>query len=236
MRRFGAAVGLGSVTQYLIVANALVYAIQLLNQPPASGGGPFSALSLRSISWVEHTFSLVVPLQSPDVIWQIVTSMFLHGSLFHIAINMFILWQFGNILERVWGSERFLKYYFFVGIGAGVMTALVGALTAGYTNPACVQAMGDLPWGCFQHTLGASGAIMGVLLAFAMLFPNQQLMLLFPPIPIKAKYLVVIIAAVSIFAQVTGALPGIGHITHLGGFAFGLLYFKGPVQIRRLLS
>ena len=236
MRRLGSAVGLGSVTQYLVVANALVYAIQLLNQPPVSSGGIFSALSLRGITWVEHTFSLVVPLQTPDVIWQLVSSMFLHGSLLHIFINMFVLWQFGNILERVWGSERFLKYFFFVGIGASVITALVGALTAGYTNPACAQALGDIPWGCFQHTLGASGAIMGVLLAFAMLFPNHQLMLLFPPIPIKAKYMVVVIAAISIFAQLTGALPGIGHITHLGGFAFGLLYFKGPLALRRWLS
>lgn len=222
MRRLGAAVGLGSVTQYLIVANVLVYAIQLINQPPMStGGGPFAALSLRAVSPVESTFALITPPWAPQFgIWQIATYMFLHGGLLHIAINMFVLWQFGNILERVWGSRRFLKYYLFTGIGAGVLTALAPFLIGGGIG----------------INLGASGAIMGVLLAFAMLFPDQQLMLLFPPIPIRAKYMVLVIAAVSIFAQLSGAMPGIGHITHLGGFAFGLLYFKGPLAIRRMLS
>jgi len=221
MRRFGAAVGLGSVTQYLVVANALVYAIQLLNQPPVSGGGLFSALSLRSVSWVEETFALITPPWLPEFqVWQLLSYMFLHGSLLHILINMFVLWQFGNILERVWGSQRFLKYYFFTGIGAGILTAIWPYIMGGGIG----------------INLGASGAIMGVLLAFAMLFPNQQLILLFPPIPVKAKYMVIVIAALSIFAQLSGAMPGIGHITHLGGFAFGLLYFKGPLTLRRLLS
>ena len=221
MRRFGAAVGLGSITQYLVVANALVYALQLLNQPPVSGGSLFSALSLRSVSWVEQTFALITPPWLPEFqFWQLLTYMFLHGSLLHILINMFVLWQFGNILERVWGSRRFLKYYFFTGIGAGILTAIWPFIMDGGIG----------------INLGASGAIMGVLLAFAMLFPNQQLMLLFPPIPIKAKYMVIVIAALSIFAQLSGAMPGIGHITHLGGFAFGVLSFKGPLAIRRLLS
>lgn len=223
MRRFSAALGLASVTQYLVVANVLVYALQLLNQPTVSGGGLISALSLRASTWLETTFGLMSvglpPVYPSFEVWQVVSYMFLHGSLFHIAINMFVLWQFGNILERVWGSQRFLKYYFFTGIGAGIFTVFASVI-----------------WPTAGPTIGASGAIMGVLLGFAMLFPNQQLMLLFPPIPIRAKYLVIVIAAISIFAQFSGALPGIGHITHLGGLALGLLYFKGPLQIRRLLS
>ncbi|MFB6285113.1 MAG: rhomboid family intramembrane serine protease [Candidatus Bipolaricaulia bacterium] len=221
MRRFSASLGLASVTQYLIVANVLVYALQLLNQPPVSGGGLFSALSLRATSWVEETFALITPPWLPEFqVWQLLTYMFLHGSLFHILINMFVLWQFGNILERVWGSQRFLKYYFFTGTGAGLVTVLWPFIMGGGV----------------AINLGASGAIMGVLFAFAMLFPNQQLMLLFPPIPIRAKYMVIVIAGISILAQFSGAFPSIGHVTHLGGLALGLLYFKGPVQIRRLLS
>jgi membrane associated rhomboid family serine protease len=139
-------------------------------------------------------------------IWQLFTYMFLHGSLLHILFNMFALWMFGRELEYDWGTRAFFKYYLICGIGAGVVTLL--AL-----------------WGKTNPTIGASGAIYGVLLAFGMAYPNRYIFLWFL-VPIKAKYLVILFGALEVLASVSSTGDGIGHLTHLGGLAVGFLYLR----------
>lgn len=151
--------------------------------------------------------------------WQLVTYGFLHGGFGHLFFNMFALWMFGVQIENAWGSRRFAIYYFVCVIGAGLLQMLV-------------------IWGEPVPTLGASGGVFGILLAFGMMFPNQYIMLLFPPIPIKAKWLVIIYGAIELFAGITGTQAGVAHFAHLGGMLFGFLliqYWRGrlPVQPQR---
>ncbi len=218
MMRLRSSFGLGSAVQYLIVLIVLVYAFQLLNQPPPPrGASPWSFLDVRWVTWVERTFGLLAPPRGPEVLWQLVTYMFLHGGLWHILFNLYALWLFGSVLERVWGFRRFLIYYFFTGIGAGLTTVLYAQVTG---EPSL--------------SVGASGAIYGLLLAFAFYFPNQPLYFFFIPIPIPAKYAVALLGGFAVIAKLTGFLPLIGHLAHLGGLLFGLLYLKGPAWLRRL--
>ena len=142
-------------------------------------------------------------------VWQLVTYMFLHSTLtpWHLIFNMLTLWFFGSQLERDWGTRRFLKYYFYCGIAAGVCVLVVNILL-GY-------------WGTI--TLGASGAIFGVLVAFAVMYPDQ--IVLFIIFPIKAKYLVMILVAVELWFTL-GPNTGVSTIAHLGGAAFGFVYLK----------
>ena len=133
---------------------------------------------------------------------QLVTHMFSHGNMAHLFFNMLVLYFFGPNVERVWGPKKFLLYYFFCGFGAIVLHVLFG---------------GNAP------VLGASGAISGVLLAFAMLFPNAQVMLLIPPIPMKAKYLVLLVVAYDLYLGLSSHNTGIAHFAHLGGILFGFL-------------
>jgi len=159
--------------------------------------------------------------------WQLLTYGFLHGGLFHLFVNMFALWMFGTALEQFWGSRPFARFYFICLIGAGVIQLVVATMAADS--------------GSIYPTVGASGAVFGILLGFAMMFPEQRLMLLFPPIPIKAKYFVVLYGAFELYAGVTGSMSGVAHFAHLGGMAFGFLvitYWRGQLPIkpqRRLL-
>ena len=141
--------------------------------------------------------------------WQLVTYLFLHGGIWHLLVNMLTLWMFGIQLERDWGTRRFLKYYFICGIGAGVFDVALHAV------------LGD--WG--TRTIGASGAIMGLLLAFGVMYPNQTVLMNFL-FPIKAKYLVMIYAAVELLTSL-GQNTGVSSIAHLGGMATGYIYLKG---------
>ncbi|MEX0372644.1 rhomboid family intramembrane serine protease [Spiribacter sp. 1M153] len=154
-------------------------------------------------------------------IWQLVTYGFLHGGLLHLFVNMFALWMFGTSLERFWGSRPFLWFYLVCLIGAGLIQLVVATLAADSGN--------------LYPTIGASGAVFGILLGFAMMFPEQQLMLLFPPIPIKAKYFVLFYGAFELYAGVTGSMSGVAHFAHLGGMAFGFLmitYWRGRLPIK----
>ena len=234
MMRLRSSFGLGSAVQYLIVITVFVYALQLLNQPPPLGGGPLAFLDIRARTWIENTFGLLTPPLFPNVLWQLVTYMFLHGGLWHILFNMYALWLFGTVLERVWGFRRFLVYYFFTGVGAGLTTVLVSMVNPEYTHPYCYAFPPPLPVGCFTVSIGASGAIYGLLLAFALYFPNQPLFLFFIPIPIPAKYAVIGLGVLAFVFSITGTLSFIGHLAHLGGLLFGLLYLKGPAWLRRL--
>lgn len=138
---------------------------------------------------------------------QIITYMFMHASFMHIFFNMFALWMFGRIMERYWGSQKFLIYYFVCGIGAG-LTQELG------------QAMGFIP--TLSCTLGASGAVFGILLAFGMTFPDERIFIIPIPIPIKAKYFVFFYAVVEIL-EFLSVKDGVAHLAHLGGMLFGLL-------------
>lgn len=140
--------------------------------------------------------------------WQLVTYMFLHStnSLWHIIFNMFALWMFAPSIESLWGTKRFVIFYFITGIGAGILQLLLGG--------------GGGP------VIGASGAVYGILLAFGMMFPNRQILLLIPPIPIKAKYFVMIFGGLALFSGVFSLQSGIAHFAHLGGMVFGFLLIR----------
>ena len=141
-------------------------------------------------------------------IWQLATYLFLHGSTMHLLFNMLALWMFGSMLEQDWGTRRFLRYYFLCGAAAGVCVIAVNVV------------IGD--WG--TPTIGASGAIFGLLLAFGVLYPNQTVLMNFL-FPIKAKYMVMIYAAIELL-MTFGPNTGVSTIAHLGGMLFGYLYLK----------
>jgi membrane associated rhomboid family serine protease len=180
---------------------------------------------------------------------QIITHMFMHAGLWHLFFNMFALFMFGGILERVWGGKRFFVYYMVCGLGAALVhetviyfqyNHLVNSLTpeqiqmvinegSSYINEGKLftdETMRGLQMLLNIPTVGASGAIFGVLLAFGVLFPNTQLMLLFPPIPIKAKYFVIGYGALELYLAVTQPGSNIAHAAHLGGMLFGYILIR----------
>ncbi len=138
--------------------------------------------------------------------WQVVSYGFLHGGFNHLFFNMFALWMFGVSLERVWGSKPFALYYFVCIIGAGATQLLVQQLS-----------------GTFYPTIGASGAVFGLLLAYGVTWPENRIMLLFLPVPIKAKWFVLIYGGVELLFGITNAMPQIAHFAHLGGLFFGAI-------------
>jgi membrane associated rhomboid family serine protease len=175
--------------------------------------------------------------------------MFMHANFMHIFFNMFALWMFGRVLESVWGPKRFFLYYMITGLGAATvhMTVLyieyssvasklsqeqvnlvmsegyrIWSQSQNYIDPL----MGKLNMLLNVRTVGASGAVFGILLAFGMLFPNTQLMLLFPPIPIRAKYFVIIYGGIELWLAFTQQGSNIAHFAHVGGMLFGFLLIK----------
>jgi len=150
-------------------------------------------------------------------IWQLVTYLFLHGGLAHILFNMFTLWMFGVELERDWGTARFLRYYFLCGVGAGL----------------CVIGANLLAGDLYTRTLGSSGAIYGLLLAYGVLYPERTVLFSFL-FPIRAKYFVLIIGAIAFMGSFGAAGSGVSHIAHLGGMLFGYAYLKTRLAARRL--
>lgn len=151
--------------------------------------------------------------------WQLLTYGFLHGGIAHLFFNMFALWMFGAALERLWGKTHFLVYYFFCLAGAGVVQLFV-------TTSALSQGGFPVP------TIGASGAVFGLLLAFGMMFPNVKLLLLFLPVPIKAKYFVVLYGILELTLGVTNTQSTVAHFAHLGGMLFGIIliqYWRGKL-------
>lgn len=154
--------------------------------------------------------------------YQLITYMFMHANMGHIFFNMFGLYMFGPPLEMVWGPKKFLLYYFITGFGALALHFLVKYIDLTYLGGATSSI--NIP------ILGASGSIFGVLTGFGVLFPNQRLMLLFPPIPIKAGVLVIIYAALELFLGLGNFESGVAHFAHLGGALSGflmILYWQG---------
>jgi membrane associated rhomboid family serine protease len=144
--------------------------------------------------------------------FQLISYMFLHGNLSHIFFNLFALWIFGQQIESLWGTKKFVTYYFLCGIGAALFHLFLAP----------------------SPVIGASGGVFGILLAFGMLFPNREIFLLFPPIPIKAKYLVIGYGALELFNGVTSLNSGVAHFAHLGGMVAGFIlirYWKMPTNL-----
>ena len=192
--------------KWLLIVNTAIWLLYFF-AVRTGGGGFFGHFALIPAA-VLKTFA----------VWQLATYMFLHDpfGFFHITFNMLTLWMFGISLERDWGTRRFLKFYFLCGIGAGVCVVVVNAL------------IGDLR----SVTIGSSGAIFGLLMAFGMLYPNDTVLFGFL-FPIKAKYFVMIIGAIE-FLSLFNAESGVSNFAHLGGMLFGYLYLKS--QRRRGVS
>lgn len=177
----------------LLIANGLIFALQQLQQFD-------QALFFNFALWpLGSSFPSFIP-------WQILTYGFLHGDIYHIGFNMFMLWMFGRELEQVYGPKQFLLYYMTCVIGAGIVQLGVAAFQGG-----------------IYPTVGASGGVFGLLLLFGMTFPNRMIMLIFPPIPMKAKYMVIIFGALELYLGVSGNAPSIANFAHLGGMLFGFV-------------
>lgn len=197
-------------------------------------------------------FAMHYPNNSDFILWQPVTHMFMHGDITHILFNMFGLWMFGTPLEQMWGKQKFVFFYLSAGFGAVLIQTIVyhydvmsvtqilidNGLTnsdidafykTGRLNTSIIQSVGeDRLYSGIQSfkavMVGASGALYGILVAFAMLFPNVQLMLLFPPIPIKAKFFVPLLILFDLFFGFTSYSVGpIAHFAHIGGAVTGFL-------------
>jgi membrane associated rhomboid family serine protease len=151
--------------------------------------------------------------------WQLLTYAFLHGGLVHLAFNMFALYMFGGAIEQVFGPRRYLIYYLVCVVSAAVSQLIVSAMMGG-----------------IYPTVGASGGVFGLLLAYAIYFPHSRVMLLFPPIPMPARVFVVVYAVIELYLGVTGTQAGVAHFAHLGGMIGGfvmLRYWRGSATIRR---
>jgi membrane associated rhomboid family serine protease len=189
------------------------------------------------------------PLAHDFGVWQFITYMFMHGSFRHILFNMFALWMFGNILENVWGGKRFLNYYLITGIGAGLVQVLVAyiriaSLQTGL-SPEEIQTIYTEGYGVLQKgmnyqneamasinliintsTVGASGAVFGLLLAFGMMFPNSLIYIYFA-IPVKAKYFVMLYGAFELYMGFSNnPADNVAHFAHLGGMIFGFILIQ----------
>jgi len=147
-------------------------------------------------------------------LWQLFTYIFLHGGISHILFNLLALWMFGGELESYWGSGKFLRYFLFCGIGAGICTVVFSPYQV-------------IP------VVGASGAIYGILLAFGWLFPNRPIYMYFI-VPIPAKYFVIIFGLIELYMSIEGTGGGVAHLTHLGGLIFGVLYMATPTLRQKL--
>ena len=231
--------GFGSmppVTKNLIIINVIMLAAS------------WTAASVFNVN-LNRVLGLYFPASEYFRPYQVVTHMFMHGGLTHLFFNMFALFMFGRVLESVWGPRRFFIYYMITGLGAALTHEAVNAaqyaklvselssaqldLIMSEGNNVIMRgqnyvdaASGSLNAVLNIPTVGASGAVFGILLAFGMLFPNTQLMLLFPPIPIRAKWMVIGYGALELYLALTQPGSSIAHAAHLGGMLFGFILIK----------
>ena len=197
------------VTLFLIAANAVVFLLQLA-VPGIDAPFALWPLGAARASGGQVSFQ----------VWQLVTYAFLHGSVLHIGFNMWALYMFGDAMERVFGPRRYLTYYFVCVLSAAIAQLVTSTLT-----------------GAVYPTIGASGGVFGLLLAYAMYFPHARIMLLFPPIPMSARVLVIVYAGLELLLGVTGTQEGVAHFAHLGGLVGGYLMLRfgraAPARWRR---
>lgn len=207
------------VVKNLIIINALFF---LAEAVLPNGLGNMLIDKLGLYFWESENFRA----------YQLVTHMFLHANFSHLLFNMFALWMFGRVLEYDLGSKRFLIYFMATGIGAAFLHLGVSWIEIARMKVAIADmganpyAMGMLAARINGVTIGASGAVFGVLLAFGMLHPNSVIMLLIPPIPIKAKYFVIGYGVVELFLGVSNSGGNIAHFAHVGGMLFGYLLLR----------
>lgn len=198
------------ITKNLLLLNGLVFLFSM-----------FTSLNLDDL------FGLHFFLTPHFAAYQFVTYMFLHANFAHLFFNMFALWMFGRVVEQVLGPKRFLILYMICGIGAGLMQELAQYIYY------CSSELSTLPLSALNGwlTVGASGAVYGILLAFGYMFPTQRLFIIPFPFPIKAKYLIAIYAAIEVFSLLGRAADNVAHMAHLGGMLFAwllLVYWKKP--------
>ena len=188
------------IVKQLLIANAVVFAGQIL----LGSGAMESLLAIRPVAVWQHFY-----------LWQPFTYMWLHGGLGHLVMNLFALWMFGSPLAMAWGAERFLRYYLACGVGAGVIIATYPYLgwMLGIASPAALG----------YYTLGASGAIYGVLLAYSLTWPDRTIMLIFPPVAFRAIWLIPVLFFLSIYMDPGG---NVSHTGHLGGVLVGWLLLR----------
>ena len=211
-----------TVTKNLLIINVLAYLVGMVFGIHSGGFNDLFGL---------HFFL------APDFgVYQLVTYMFMHASLSHLFFNMFALWMFGCIVERTWGARKFLFYYMACGIGAGLLQEMAqfvqfymlaaenihGFSVSQIMTVAKASAVGINLW----TTVGASGAIYGILLAFGMLYPEERIFIFPLPVPIKAKFFVVGYAAIELFMAFSTSGDGVAHLAHLGGMLFGFLLIR----------
>ena len=193
---------LSTAMKALIGANVAMFVAQYLMPTLTEALGLRPAFVVRNL-WV----------------WQLATYMFLHGGLWHILFNMLALWMFGTELERIWGTRYFLKFYFVTGIGAGMLTVLFALLPLGVSQQLYVA-----------NVIGASGAIYGLLLAYALYFPERKIYMYFV-FPIPAKYFVLIMGLIAFYSSLADG-SGVANATHLGGLLVAYIYLKGSGTFR----
>jgi membrane associated rhomboid family serine protease len=211
-RGFNQNSGIPVVTKNLIIINALLW---------------LSSVLIKNVD-LTNIFGLHFPGTKDFYVFQFITYMFMHGSFSHIFFNMFAVFMFGRVLEYTWGVKRFLIYYFITGIGAGIVQELVW-LSAVYSialenGAGIVELVRNAPVFNLMITIGASGSVFGILLAFGMLFPNAQMFIIPFPFPIKAKYLVIGYGLIELFAGIVNFRgDNVAHFAHLGGMLFGII-------------
>ena len=198
-RGYSSSGALPPAVKWLLIVNVVLFVFTFLSERTALAE-LFTYLALVPAAVVRMGF-----------VWQIFTYMFLHGGFFHLLWNMLSLWMFGVELERTWGTRRFLQYYFFCGAGAGICV-VIGNYWLGDPR---------IP------TIGSSGAIYGILMAYAILFPDRQILFSFL-FPIKVKYFVMIVGGIAFLSTLKSVNSGVSDVAHLGGLLFGFLYLKGP--------
>ena len=197
------------VTRNLLYVNIIMFVATLINK-----------------EFMTDTFAMAFPLSTDFRWWQPLTHMFMHDGFFHIFFNMYTLVMFGMVVERVLGTKKFIWFYLITGFGAvllhtGVEFLEVQDLLKQYPNVAPQSIYNSIP-----GVLGASGAVYGVLVAFAMLYPEARLTLIFPPITLDAKWWVLIFIGIELLTGITGTQMGVAHFAHLGGALFGWLLIR----------
>ena len=210
-RRGGFLSNLPVAVKNIIIINALVYLATSLN-------GDF----------MYKYFALFYPTSPFFHWWQPLTHMFMHGGFWHLFFNMYTLFIFGSVLERVWGTKKFLTFYFVTGLGAaavhtGVEWIQMSSWMTQVAENGSMAAQASIHALKMTPTVGASGAIYGLLMGYAMLYPDSIMTLIVPPVSLKAKWFVLIFAAIELLTGISGAGTGIAHFAHLGGLIFGFL-------------
>ena len=209
---------LPAATKALLIANVVVFVLQRLGESPV-----FDAFAL----WPIVPDSVLSAGGHAFMPWQLLSYSFLHGDLGHLFFNMLALVMFGAQLEHLWGDRRYLIYFLVCVRGAGLCQLALASWSVSQGGPN-------------YSTLGASGGVFGLLLGYGLMFPNQRVVLLFPPIPMKARTLAIVCGVIALLLGFTGLQPGVAHFAHLGGMLFGWLLIRhwrrppqGPSSGRR---